>query len=45
MWGKDWPVLMLAGEYQGWLDQCRQLIPPIHHQAVFDSNARRIYGI
>ena len=45
IWGSDWPVLSLAGDYGGWLDQSRQLVPSTHHQAVFDSNARRIYGI
>lgn len=45
MWGSDWPVLLLAGEYQGWLDQCLTLVGTAHHDAVFDSNARRIYGI
>jgi L-fuconolactonase len=45
VWGSDWPVLRLAGEYGGWLEQCQHLVPSLHHQAVFDKNARRIYGI
>jgi L-fuconolactonase len=45
MWGSDWPVLTLAGGYDAWLNQCRLLVPPAHHDAVFDGNARRIYGI
>jgi L-fuconolactonase len=45
MWGSDWPVLTLAGGYEAWLDQCRLLVPAEHHEAVFDWNARRIYGI
>jgi L-fuconolactonase len=45
IWGSDWPVLMLAGDYRSWLEQCRRLVPSTHHQAVFDTNARRIYGI
>jgi L-fuconolactonase len=45
VWGSDWPVLMLAGDYPAWLRQCRNLVPSAHHQAVFDTNARRIYGI
>ena len=45
IWGSDWPVLRLAGDYASWLEQCRRLVPSIHHQAVFDTNARRIYGI
>lgn len=44
-WGSDWPVLRLAEDYASWLEQCRRLVPSIHHQAVFDTNARRIYGI
>jgi L-fuconolactonase len=44
-WGSDWPVLELAGDYAGWADRCRKLVPSAHHEAVFDSNARRIYGI
>ena len=45
VWGSDWPVLELAGTYTGWADQCRKLIPIAHHEAVFETNARRIYGI
>ena len=44
-WGSDWPVLELAGTYTGWADECRRLIPLAHHEAVFETNARRIYGI
>lgn len=44
-WGSDWPVLELAGTYSDWADRCRKLVPLAHHQAVFDGNARRIYGI
>ena len=45
IWGSDWPVLTLAGDYASWLDQCRRLVPSVHHQAVFDANARRTYRI
>ena len=44
-WGSDWPVLELAGDYVGWAELCRQLVPAAHHEAVFETNARRIYGI
>lgn len=44
VWGSDWPVLTLAGSYQDWLGHCRRLVPPAHHDALFDLNARRIYG-
>ena len=45
IWGSDWPVLALAGDYHGWLSQAQELVPVSHHTAVFDRNARRIYGI
>ncbi|HEV8406674.1 MAG TPA: amidohydrolase family protein [Sphingomicrobium sp.] len=45
IWGSDWPVLTLRSGYRGWLDQCRRLIPPVDHARVFDTNARRIYGL
>ena len=45
IWGSDWPVLTLAGDYGSWLAQCRRLVPSIHHQAVFASNACRTYRI
>ncbi|MBW6527040.1 amidohydrolase family protein [Sphingomonas sp. RHCKR7] len=45
MWGSDWPVLALAGDYAGWQAQARALVPPEHHRAVFDATARATYGI
>ena len=45
VWGSDWPVLMLAASYQDWLDQCLRLVASAHQDAVFDFNARRIYGL
>ena len=45
IWGSDWPVLTLAGSYAGWLKQASELVPAIHRDRIFDSNARRIYGI
>jgi L-fuconolactonase len=45
VWGSDWPVLELAGTYVDWADQCRKLVPLGHHETVFETNARRIYGI
>jgi L-fuconolactonase len=45
LWGSDWPVLRLAGDYEAWFDQCRRLVPPAHHDAVFAGNATRIYGL
>lgn len=45
IWGSDWPVLTLAGEYGGWLAMCRALLPSVAHGAVFGGNARRFYGL
>lgn len=45
IWGSDWPVLTLASSYEGWLEQALGLVPASHHESVFDSNARRLYGI
>lgn len=45
IWGSDWPVLRLAGDYQAWLDQCRSLVPSLHREQVFNSNARSIYDL
>jgi len=44
-WGSDWPVLRLAGDYQGWHDQCRDIVPVEHHQAVFGGNASTFYRL
>lgn len=45
IWGSDWPVLTLAGDYRGWLAEARRLIPIEHHQNLFDGNARRLYRL
>lgn len=45
IWGSDWPVLTLAGTYESWVAQARQLVPAQHHDRVFDLNARRVYGL
>lgn len=45
MWGSDWPVLNLAGDFGGWLAMARQLVPQALHSAVFDLTARRFYGL
>ncbi|RZJ97045.1 MAG: amidohydrolase [Brevundimonas sp.] len=43
MWGGDWPVLTLAGDYAEWLTLCRNLIPERDHGAVFGQTAARVY--
>ncbi|KXG85514.1 amidohydrolase family protein [Agrobacterium bohemicum] len=45
MFGSDWPVLRLAGDYQAWLDFSRSIVPAAHHDAVFGGNAVRFYSL
>ncbi|MBK1842267.1 amidohydrolase family protein [Azospirillum sp. YIM B02556] len=45
IWGSDWPVLRLAGDYAGWLEMCRQLVPADAHDAVFGGNAAAFYRL
>lgn len=45
LWGSEWPVLNLAGEYAGWLALAKSSIPEAAHAAVFNDNARRIYRL
>ena len=45
IWGSDWPVLNLAGDYAEWLEIAKAAIPETAHAAVFNDNARRIYKL
>ena len=45
MWGSDWPVLTLNGDYAGWLKAARSYVPEKHHTAVFGGNACKFYRI
>jgi len=45
MWGSDWPVLRLAGNYEDWLAMCHGFVPRHHHDAVFGQNAIRFYKL
>jgi L-fuconolactonase len=45
IWGSDWPVLRLAGDYGGWLAMCQTLVPVRHHDTVFGENAIRFYKL
>lgn len=45
IWGSDWPVVNLAGSYAGWIEQCREIVPKLDHEAVFGGNARRFYRL
>ncbi|WP_102226760.1 amidohydrolase family protein [Acidimangrovimonas sediminis] len=48
MWGSDWPVLELAGDYARWIATARTLsrdLPPADVQALFGGTAARFYGL
>ena len=52
LWGSDWPVLRLAGDYQAWLDMSHALfeaidpaLPEARRTGLFGGNAMRLYGL
>ncbi|MBB6250914.1 amidohydrolase family protein [Nitrospirillum iridis] len=45
MWGSDWPVVNLAGDYAGWLAMAQDLVPAAAHAAVFGGTARHFYRL
>lgn len=48
LWGSDWPVLTLAGDYQQWIGLARDALAHLNEEernAVFGGNAVRIYGL
>jgi L-fuconolactonase len=48
MWGSDWPVLIQAGDYAAWLQQCERLLqhlPGAERDAIFGGNARTFYAL
>lgn len=48
MWGSDWPVLNLAGDYPGWLEQARRLVQSLgedEQAQIFGLTAARFYGL
>jgi L-fuconolactonase len=45
IWGSDWPVLKLAGDYGEWLALCQEFVPARDHDAVFGANADRFYKL
>lgn len=48
LWGSDWPVLELAGNYAGWTRLCRGFtgaLADAERAALFGGNARRVYGL
>lgn len=45
MWGSDWPVLELAGSYDGWFSVAQGLVPPAMSEQIFGGTAARFYRI
>ncbi|WP_308366313.1 MULTISPECIES: amidohydrolase family protein [unclassified Microbulbifer] len=48
MWGSDWPVLELAGNYPQWLTCAEQFVAPLsetQQQAIWAGNAERFYHL
>lgn len=48
IWGSDWPVLTLAGSWQGWRDLTDALLAgltPTEADAIMRDNAARAYGV
>lgn len=48
LWGSDWPVLNLCGDYGGWLALARDLVrrhAPEAEARVFGGNAAILYGL
>ena len=48
LWGSDWPVLNLAGDYPSWLCLAKELcadLTPEQRDAVFGGNAQRFYRL
>lgn len=48
LWGSDWPVVNLAGGYQGWVDAARALagpLSPAEKERLFTGSACAFYGL
>ena len=48
LWGSDWPVLDLAGDYAGWVAETDALLARLSGEqrvAVLGGNASKVYGI
>ena len=41
LYGSDWPIV----SPENYINFIRRLIPPVHWEAVFCENARRVYGL
>ena len=48
LWGSDWPVLELAGDYQSWDDMCQTITDSLslkQKENIYGNNAVRIYKL
>jgi L-fuconolactonase len=48
MWGSDWPVMLLAGDYPGWLGASERLLSglsPCERADIFGGVAQRFYDL
>ena len=49
MWGSDWPVLELAGDYQTWFEECynynKIYLTTSQQENIYSNNAVRIYNL
>ena len=48
MWGSDWPVVNVAGDYPGWFAVAQQFtaqLPLVDRDAIFGGTAARFYGL
>jgi L-fuconolactonase len=45
MWGSDWPVLNLNGNYQNWHDAAASIIPAVDQGQIFGKTATEFYRI
>ena len=48
LWGSDWPVLNLAGSYQGWRTMCEGFIARLSaadRERIFGGTAAAFYGL
>ena len=46
IWGSDWPVLEMAGDYKTWFEYCESMtghLSASQKVAIFGNNAKRIY--
>jgi len=47
LWGSDWPVVRLAGDYARWWDATQELLAPLsadERELILGGNARQVYA-